>query len=103
MDTGRSWDVANPTESQAYSYDFVNDLNASETINSVTFALTVFDGTDNNPSSHLSGDPGITGTIVTQRVQYLTAGVTYILAATVTTSQSNIITLSAKLPCQAIG
>ena len=102
MDTGRSWDVANPTESQVYSYDFINDLGTGETLVTASFALTVLEGTDNTPSSRLTGVSGINGSVASQRVQFLNAGVVYVLACTVTTSLSNTITLSAKLSCQAV-
>jgi hypothetical protein len=60
MYVGRDFDPANPTESKVYSLDFVYTLQSGETINSVTsIDLTVFQGMDANPNSHLTGNPSV--------------------------------------------
>jgi hypothetical protein len=65
MYVGRDFDPANPTESEVFSLDFVNTLQLGETINSVTsIDLTVFQGVDANPNSHLTGNPIVSGTVV---------------------------------------
>lgn len=107
---GRDFDPANPTESEVYSLDFVNELDPGEVINSVSsVTMTVFQGTDANPTSHLAGGPAINGTIVSQRVGgpsapggNLIAGVTYTIAYTVSTSFTNLITLYSRIACRAI-
>lgn len=109
MYVGRDFDPVNATESETFSLDFVNDLDTGETISSASVTLTVFQGTDMNPSSHLAGSPVISGTKVSQRIGgpaapggNLTAGVTYILAFTVSTSLTNARTLYSRIPCLAI-
>jgi hypothetical protein len=107
---GRDFDPAHPTESEVFSLDFVNVLQSGETIKSVSsVSLTVFQGTDVDPASHLSGSPNIFGTIVSQRIGGagapgggLIVGVTYTIAYTVFTSLRNIITLYSRIPCRAI-
>lgn len=103
MYTGQNWDATNPTESQVYSYDFVNDLASGETLTGLpTFTLTVFQGVDATPSSRLSGSAGINGSICSQRVAGLLGNVTYTLTCTVSTSLSNTLTLFSHIPCQSI-
>jgi hypothetical protein len=101
---GRDFDPANPTESEVFSLDFVNTLQSGETINSATIALTEFQGMDPNPNSHLAGNPHISGTVVSQRVGGLVAGVTYSFSITVNTSPplSNVITLFSRIPCRPV-
>ncbi len=100
MYVGRDFDPANSTESEVYSLDFVNDLASGETLSSVSsVGLTVFQGTDASPSSHLSGSSSISGTVVSQRLATLTSGVTYTLSFNVLTSQSNTITLFSRVAC----
>jgi hypothetical protein len=110
MYVGRDFDPANPTESEVYSLDFVNELGGSEAVSSVTsVGLTVFQGTDSNPGGHLNGGSSILGSVVSQRVGgagaptgNLLAGVTYTLSFTVTTSLSNIVTLFSRIPCRPV-
>ncbi len=103
MYVGRDFDPANSTESEVYSLDFVNEISTSETLSSVTSTtLTVYQGTDSDPSSHLSGISSITGTVVSQRITGLTSGVTYTLAFTVLTNMSNTITLFSRVACRPV-
>ncbi len=103
MYVGRDFDPANPTEDEIYSLDFVNELSTGETLTSVySVTFTVFQGTDADPSSHLSGSASIVGTVVSQRVAYLTSGVTYTLAFTVLTSLNNYITLFSRIACRPV-
>lgn len=103
MYVGRDFDPANPTETEIYSLDFVNELADLETLSSISaVTLTVFQGTDATPSSHLSGSASISGTTVSQRLATLTSGVTYTLAITVITSLSNTITLFSRVACRPV-
>ncbi len=103
MYVGRDFDPANSTESEVYSLDFVNELATSESLLSVSsVGFTVFQGADADPSSHLSGSPSISGTIVSQRLITLTSGVTYTLSFTVLTNQSNTITLFSRVACRPV-
>ncbi len=103
MYVGRDFDPANSTESEVYSLDFVNELATGETLLSITsVTFTVFQGTDANPDSHVSGNPSITGSVASQRLVSLTSGVTYTLAFTVLTSLSNTITLFSRIACRPV-
>jgi hypothetical protein len=112
MYVGRDFDVANPTECEVYSIDFGNGLQSGESINVASITMTVFQGLDSNPSSHLSGSPAISlsGTVVSQRRiggsgapgGNLLAGVTYTITYTVTTNLTNVITLYSRIPCRSI-
>jgi hypothetical protein len=105
MYVGRDFDPANPTESEVFSLDFVYTLQSGETINSVTsIDLTVFQGMDANPNSHLTGNPIVSGKVVSQRVGGLVAGVTYTFSITVNTSPplSNVITLFSRIACRPV-
>ncbi len=103
MYVGRDFDPANATENEVYSLDFVNELGTGETLLSVSaVSFTVFQGTDANPDSHLSGNPSVTGSVVSQRLTTLTSGVTYTLAFTVLTSLSNTITLFSRVACRPV-
>ncbi len=103
MYVGRDFDPANSTEDEVYSLDFVNELASGESLLSITsIDLTVFQGTDADPSSHLSGTPSISGTVVSQRLTSLTSGVTYTLAMTVLTNQTNTLTLFSRVACRPV-
>jgi hypothetical protein len=97
---GRNFDPANPTESEVYSLDFASELQSGETVTSVSAVeLTVFQGVDDNPGSHLSGDSSVLGSVASQRIGGLVAGVTYTLSFTVNTSLGNLITLFSRVAC----
>lgn len=102
MYVGRDFDASDTTESEVYSLNFVNDLQSGETILSVVFAMTAAEGVDSDPSSRLDGAPSFIGTTAMQRVTGLVTGVVYTLAATVTTSLGNRITLWSRIPCEVI-
>ncbi len=103
MYVGRDFDPANSTENEVYSLDFVNELASGEALLSITsIGFTVFQGTDADPTSHLSGTPSISGTIVSQRISGLTSGVTYTLSMTVLTTQTNTITLFSRVACRPV-
>ena len=99
MYVGRDYDPANPDESEVYGLDFTNDLASGETILTVTSDLTVFDGTDADPTSHLSGSPSVSGATASQRLVDLTSGVTYTLSFNVVTTMSNTLTLFSRVAC----
>ena len=100
MYIGQDFSPTNPAENEIYSFDFVNDLGTGESITSVaSVALTVFQGTDGNPSSHLSGGASVSGTVVSQRLANLVSGVTYTFSITVNTSLSNVLELFSRVAC----
>ena len=103
MYVGRDFDVANSGESEVFAFNFVNDMLPTDSVVAATWALTVSEGTDANPSSRLDGAPFfLSRTISTQRISGLLAGVTYIVTCTVSTAQSNTITLWSRIPCEVI-
>lgn len=99
MFVGRQFSPAAPGESEPYSLDFTNDLNTGETLSTATVTLTVNEGVDASVATRLSGSPGISGNVVSQRIVGLLPGVTYTMTAAVTTNQSNTKKLSAHIPC----
>lgn len=84
-------------ETLPVTFNFLDLLAFGESITGATVAATVFSGTDASPSDVLSGLP-VTSTV--DAVQVVTggvAGVIYELTCTVTTSDSNVLTKSARL------
>lgn len=87
-------------EDEPFGFDFRNDLIENETIQTALFSISVINGVDLTPSSHLSGSPVISGTKVNQRISDLLPGVTYRLQAIVTTSQANTKSLWGRVTCK---
>jgi hypothetical protein len=79
-------------------FDFISSLQPGETISTQVVAVSVYTGTDSNPSALISGSAAIQN--VTQVWQRLTGGVLgviYELLCTITTSLGQTLTLSAYL------
>lgn len=97
---GRDFSPAQQNESELYGLDFVNDLVAGEALTSAAWTLTVTNGVDGTPSSHLIGSPTLVtpdGTTVQtetdQRIQGLLPDVTYAVQAVAVTNKGNTKTL----------
>jgi len=86
------------TENKPLSFDFSQVLTTGETLSTASCSVIVIDGVDANPSNILSGGASIIGSKIYQQVQYGTAGVTYRLVATVTTSDGNTLVALGDLP-----
>lgn len=89
MYVGSDFDVLDPGEKDFFTFDFVRDVLAGETI--ATSALTIeamtdFGPDDTSAASRLLGSSSISGTKVTQTIGGCIAEVYYRLTATVTTS-----------------
>ena len=84
-------------ETKKLTFDFLADLGVTETISSAPVTAAVFSGTDATPSGIISGSSSISGSVVTQAVTAGTAGVTYLLTCTATTSASQILIITAYL------
>ena len=97
----RDFDPINPGESEVFTFDFVNDLPASDTIASASVTLAASVGSDPQASSRLVNAAQTSGTQVLQRIGGCLGGVVYLVSATVLTTQGNTLTLWAHLPCQA--
>ena len=99
MYCGQDWDPLDIAETDVFSLNFINDLNAGEGITAVTFSIGVSFGYDPSPSSRLIGAPGISGTIVSQMVSQPPApGLLYWLSALITTTQGRQIELWGHFP-----
>ena len=84
-------------ETKKLTFDFLSELAVSETISSAPVTAAVFSGTDATPSAIISGSSSISGSVVTQTIAAGTAGVTYLLTCTATTSTSQVLILTAYL------
>ncbi|MDZ4345073.1 MAG: hypothetical protein U1E51_21840 [Candidatus Binatia bacterium] len=84
-------------ETAIYTFDFTSRLTSAETISTATITAAVYSGTDASPSSIVSGSATISGKTVTQPITAGTEGVTYTLVATITTSLSQTLQLTAFL------
>ena len=75
-------------ESKDYSFPFDSLLASGETIQNsgAVVSVTLYAGTDGNPSVMLNGNPVYTSTGVTQSITGGTAGNIYIIACTAVTS-----------------
>lgn len=105
MHTGIDFPVCNPADTQPFTIDFLNDLPTGELVVAATVTLTVFQGTDANPSVHIIGTvpSAITsGRFVSQILQGLIAGNIYSLNMIATTTSGYTIELYALLPCAAV-
>ena len=94
MYCGADFSVCDPSESEIYAFNFVNDLTPGDTLASAVWTCTVSQGVDANPSARLSGAASVyESTYTTQRIIGGVAGVSYILMATATTAQGNTLVL----------
>ena len=99
MYVGQSFQPMSPDENEVFGINFVNDLAAGESIVSVTaFNISVKQGTDATPTTHLVGVPSFVGTTVVQRISGVLNGVEYILEAVIFTTAGNTRSLFSYLP-----
>jgi hypothetical protein len=102
MYVGRPFNHSDEGESEDYSFDFVKDLAEGETIVGVTWTCTVAadsEGADENAADHVAIPASYDGTITTQHVSGLVAGVKYVLQAVVETSAGNTVSLWSHVTC----
>lgn len=84
-------------ESIDVSIDMLSRLQGSEVFSTVASAISVEIGDDPLPAIMLSGDPTLSGTIVTQKVTGGISGVIYKLALSARTDANNIYINEVKL------
>ena len=84
-------------ETVRYELDLLSQLATGETISTVTVTCSVFAGDDDAPEDLILGLPWYSSTRVYQRVTGGTAGVIYLLTATITTSLSQTLVMYAYL------
>ena len=103
MYVGRDFDPSDIGESERFSFDFVNDIQAGDAITAATWSCEVAAksaGTDGNAAARINGPAVFTGTKTTQRVSDLQPGVVYVLRADVTTAKGDIVTLWSHVECK---
>ena len=103
MYVGRDFDPSDSGESERYTFDFVNDLQTGDTIQSAVWTCAVAAksaGFDPDAAGCISQPAVYTGTKTTQRVSGMLPGVTYVLRATVTTQNNDIISLWSCVECR---
>ena len=96
---------ANPTESELFTFNFVNDLGAGDSIDTgqaAVWTCTVLEGEDSAAQSRIT-DVGFSGTKSTARGAGFLADVVYCLASTIKTTLGDTLTLWAQLPGKPIG
>lgn len=71
-------------------FDFTSAVPTGVTIASATATVSVWSGTDSNPSAMLSGSPSVSGLQVTQVVTAGVNGVVYVIEVDATGSDGNI-------------
>lgn len=76
-------------ENELFSFDYSPVLLPAETITSATCTVIVVDSQDANPTAILSGNPVVSGSIVSQRVYQGVPEVTYRLQMLAVTSYGN--------------
>lgn len=102
MYVGRDFSPADEGESENYSFDFVKDLAEGETIVGSTWYCTVAEDSeapDEDAADHVAVPASYSGTLTTQHVSGLVAGVKYVLQAVVETSAGNTVSLWSYAPC----
>jgi hypothetical protein len=100
---GRDFDPGDTGEEERFSFDFVNDLEASDTITSVVWTCAVAaksEMPDAAAATRISGAPFVSGKKTTQRVIGLLAGVTYVLTAVATTGAGDVVSLWSHVECK---
>lgn len=99
MFVGRDFDPSTVGEDEVYSFSFVNDLNATESLATAAWSCTAVAGVDDNAASRINGGATVSGQTTSQRVTGLLPGVRYRLQATAVTLQGNTVILWAHVTC----
>jgi len=84
-------------EAPIIQVDMSSRLVVGETLLTVATVMSVFSGTDANPSALLSGAPTILNSVVSQKVVSGLPGVIYLLSISVRTSRGQILIDEVKL------
>jgi hypothetical protein len=103
MYVGRDFDPSDTGESERYTLDFVNDLQAGDTISTATWACEVAaksSGADGAAAGKIDGPAVYLGTKTTQRITGMTPGVTYCLTATIVSAGGDTISLWSHVECK---
>jgi hypothetical protein len=103
MYVGRDFDPSDIGESERFTLDFVNDLQAGDSITGAVWSCEVAAKSalpDPGAASHVDGPAEFLGTKTSQRISGLVAGVIYALTATVTTANNDIVMLWSHVECK---
>jgi hypothetical protein len=104
MYVGRDFDPSDIGESERYSFDFLNDLQAGDSIQMATWSCAVAAtsaASDANAAACIAEPAVYTGTKTTQRVTNLLPGVVYVLTATVVSASGDRVSLWSHVECKA--
>lgn len=100
MYVGRDFPDTTPNEVRPVAFDFCQSLQVGETIASAIWQCSVAASSetpDGNAGGRISGSSTINGTIVTNEVSTMVAGVTYLLVCVITSSLGNEYELSSHI------
>jgi hypothetical protein len=103
MYVGRDFDPSDTGESERYTLDFVNDLQAGDAIATATWTCEVAaksTGSDADAATRIDGPAVYLGTKTTQRVSGMVPGVTYCLTAKITTTLQDTVSLWSHVECK---
>jgi len=103
MYVGRDFDPSDTGENERYTLDFVNDLQAGDSIASAVWTCSTAsksEGTDDAAAGCISGEAIFDGTKTTQRVTGMKAGVIYRLRADVVTLNGDTVALWSHVECK---
>lgn len=108
MYVGKDFSPAAQYESLVYGLDFINDLQPGEQLLNSSWQISVAQGVDASPASHLQGPSKLyttagnaVPTATIQRIGGLLPDVTYIVVAQVTTDFGNLIELRSHIQGEA--
>jgi hypothetical protein len=105
MYVGKDFDPADPSETnEPYTFDFVNDVVAGETLVSAVWTCVVAPDSrvpDANPSSHIVGSSSVSGTKTSMTFASFLPGVKYLLKAVVATTLNSTPALHSHVLCSA--
>lgn len=103
MYVGRDFDPTDNGESERFTFDFVNDLQTGDVIETATWACeqaAKSAADDPNAASRISGAAVLDGTKTTQRVTGMLPGVVYVLTAKVVSLMGDTISLWSHIECK---
>lgn len=98
----KTWPEMYPAERQIVDWDYSDELNPGETVDSATLAVVLRDGTDPSPAALLDGALILATPKVYQWVRHPVAGCNYVLWCLATTSAGRDIAAVGILPVRAI-
>lgn len=93
MYCGRDFSAQAESESELFSFDFVNDLAEGDALDSAIWSLTIVRGADADIATRLIGGAETGPSKTFQRIAGLRRGVRYKIQAVATTKNGNSLTL----------